>query len=226
MTTSEMVTFIQKQVTNYTREEILEFYNRVNEFVLHKPLYQRMKLDGTNGGFPPFLATQNNVYEYECPSDCWRTVRVFSERLQRSFASRNFVTRNRLYYFTKQSTFEIAVRSFDATETEPGRVIFDTNPGDTTEQFYHLYLLKARQLTSEQIQTELPVVHHLYMRYGTLALIRDEEYGNGAFMQWVNDKQSGAKQIWYQLNKGDQGRLFRTIIREEFQELGPYYNYS
>jgi len=227
MTTKSLVTFIKRHASNFTRPEILDFMDTVHEFVLKKPVYQSMKLDGTNEGLPPFIVTKDKQHEYDCPADCWRTIRIFARRLQRSFAARNYVTRNRKYYFSKETFTEIDVRSFDATEDTVGKLIFHDNPGDSTEQFFHLYLKKPAVLLSENIQLDLAPQHHVLFRNGVLALIRSEEYGDQkAWLGWINDGQSGAKYIWFQMNKGIQARLFRTIIREEFQELGPYYNYA
>ena len=95
------------------------------------------------------------------------------------------------------------------------------------EKAFHLYLTIPTPLLSDTIELTLPPQHHLILREGVLALIRSEEYGDSAaWNNWINDGRGGAKYIWYQMNKGSQARLFRTIIREEFQELGPYYNYS
>lgn len=227
MTTKSMVSYIKRHAGNFTRDEVREFIDNVQEFILKKPGYQNMKLDGSNEGLPPFIATQDNVFEYDCPADCWRTIRIFSRRLQRSFAARNYVTRNRKYYFSKESFTEQDVRSFDAREGVPARLVFHDNPGDSTDQFLHLYLTIPTPLLSDTIELTLPPQHHLPLRAGVLALIRSEEYGDSAaWNNWIRDGRGGANYIWYQMNKGTQARLFRTIIREEFQELGPYYNYA
>lgn len=211
-TTAQNVTRIESAVQGFSRPQILAAMDELQVEVYEQRCDQTLKIDPATG-YPPYLTTVNNQLHYDCPSDCWQTAAIFSEEPLRKYRSNADWGLSRTYYFQNRGYHRIEVTSRDATEDQVATVTFRENPGATTEKYYHAYWIKPTTLDTEQVQLTLPPRLHRKFRQAVIAILQGENYGQTGFDDAVIDK--AARAIRNELNRGAQGRLGRTPIRQE-----------
>jgi hypothetical protein len=219
MTLESLVTWVQRRIGNYSVDEILEVVNEIQELVYNQNTLQTQYLDSSTG-MPPYITTQNNVYEYDCPSTCRETAAVFSTTLPSNYSRIVPAPGRKTYYFRGRGFHQLAVESRSAIPGSVAKLIFRFNPGATTTTYYHLYYLKATEITDISQNLLLPSHTHIYLRKAVQSIFRTGQFGeSGTDLQVL---ELVAKKIRQQLNRGLHAGAGSTPIREEFQEYPEY----
>lgn len=210
---------IIERCANYSRDTIRDVLNEIQLIVYSQDCFQTMKILST--GMPPYIVTTNNIFEYDCPSDCRRTDAIFTESVPATRSRTRPVGPRREYYFRNKGYYRVAASSRDALKNVLAKVIFQDNPGSTTDSFYHAYYIKATEITSEEIELILPEETHWQVRKAVIAMLTTDEYGESPFDEKTIEKV--ARKIRNSLNRGFQGNAGTTPIPEEYQNIPEYY---
>jgi len=222
-TTTYNIDRIVERVTDRSRETIRDMLNEIQLIVYSQDCFQTQKLDSATG-MPPFLVTVDGQFQYDAPSDCRRTAVVFTLNPVRRQRERPTGPR-REYYFRGRGYYGVNISTRDATPADTlAKVIFQENPGTTTENYYHLYYIKPTPILDEDTQLTLPDEVHYLLRKAVIAMFSTEQYGESAFDDTVIERV--AKKIRNSLNRGLQNSIAgETPWREEMQDdYPPYYN--
>jgi len=210
---------VLNRAPSYTEEEVLQTFDELQKIVYSQESEQTMKYDSSTG-MPPYIETQDEVYEYDCPSDCRRTASVFTEEVLRRSYSR---TNERAYFqngydYRGRQYLRVLVRSIDARpqSSTVGKVVFPFNPGDTTTKFFHQYWISPPDMTDVTDQLVIPEHVHFLFRRLAIYVLTTEQYGDIV----IDDPNimRGIKRIRTQLNAGAQMIEGRTPIRPENQD--------
>jgi len=213
-TTQYNIDRIQERVTNRTRETIRDVLNEVQLIVYSQDCFQTQRIN--SDGMPPLLVTQDGVYQYDAPEECRRTESIFTLNPITRSRSRPVGPR-REYYFRSKGYYGVPVATRDATLADPlCKIIFQDNPGETTENFYHLYYIKPTPILDESTQLTLPEETHYLLRKAVIAMFTTSDYGESSFDDSVIERVS--KKIRNSLNRGKQGIAGRTPICAEYQD--------
>jgi len=222
MTERELERWIQKK-TGESPQEIRQLVNEVINFIYGRDCRQFLYVDKDNEGLPPFLVTEKGKYKYEFPAGSYplnvrRTHKILTRGSNSYYRSQSWD----MYRFQNIEFFDVPVGDQrDAWETTPAFITFDFDPGDTTEEFYHLFYFQPTTITSDAIEIPLPPNYHLQLRRAVLALVQEEEYGADIW-KYVEDQL--ASRIWYEANRGVDSSDHRIPIRPEYRQY-PYGEY-
>jgi len=204
---------IIERVPDQSRATILDVMDEIQTIIYSQDCLQTQKIEST--GYPPYIVTTDGIYEYNCPSDCRRTAAVFTLNPRRRSRIRPIGPR-REYYFRDRGYYKVNVRTKDANIDDLAVLWFDDDPGDTTETYYHLYYIKPTPLEDETINLTLPEEVHWLVRKAVIAMFTTEEYGDSAFDD--NTIERVARKIRNSLNRGAQGVIGHTPVREELMD--------
>jgi len=205
---------IRRRVGNYTLEQILNVLDEIQTIVYEQDTMQTTYINPSTG-MPPYLVTQNNIHQYDCPANCRRVKAVFAESPP-SIDSRSLPRPwSKNYYFNGRGFYQVGVNTRDAIPDngQLATVEFPFNPGSTTTKYYLEYYIQATPLTDINIQLTLPQHVHWRMRKAVIAMLRSEEYGDDGSDEVIIERV--CRQIRNQLNRGQQARIGRTPIQEE-----------
>lgn len=212
-TTTYNIDRILERVPDQSRASILDTMNELQIIVYSQDCLQTQKI--TSNGYPPFIETQSGVYEYECPVDCRRTDSIFTLNPMRKSRIRPTGPR-REYYFRNRGFYKANIRSRDATIDDLAKVYFDDDPGDTTDNFYHLYYVKPIELSDESVNLTFPEEVHYLVRKAVVSMFTAEEYGESGIEEQTIERV--AKKIRNTLNRGAQGVVGFTPVPEEYMD--------
>jgi len=214
-TTAQNVSRIEAALGyTYSRQQILDVMNEMQGLVYAQRTDQTLKFDPTTG-MPPYLVTVNNQLQYNCPTDCWMTAAVFSEGPVRDYPNNSI---SNTYCWQNKGYYSEIISSTMRTEDALAVVRFKENPGTTTTKFYHAYWVTAAELSDESIELVLPAHVHFVFRKAVIQVFRDENYGQvGMDLDFV---ENAAAKIRKELNRGAQGRIGKTPIRQEYLDYG------
>ena len=203
-------------------QTVLDVLNEIQLIVYSQDCIQTQKIEAN--GKPPYLVTQDKVFEYDAPDDCRRTASVFLSNRNRAGYNNGPVGPMNIFYFQKTGYREVKVATRDATIDVPAKVYFERNPGATTDIFYHLYYIKAKPLTSIDVQLTVPEETHWMLRKAVISMLTGDSYGNSdqeeAMLKRV------AREIRNSLNRGYQSGVGMTPIQPELQDgenFGSFY---
>lgn len=209
------VDMIYRRCSKETPEMILQILNEVQNIVYSQNCLQTTRLTST--GMPPFINTQQGVYEYDAPADCRVTNAIFTASTPKVFNRQRPVGPRREYYFRNKGFYLLSAETRYQTPQEPvSKIYFQEDPGTTTNQYYHLYHIKPVELTSIDVPLTLPDEVHYLLREAVISMITSDEYGKSNFDEAIFDKV--ARKIRNSLNKGYFGGWGKTPIQEEMQE--------
>jgi hypothetical protein len=221
-TTEYNVDMIARRCSKETPEMILQILNEVQNIVYSQNCLQTTRITST--GMPPTITTQRGVFEYDAPAECRVTSAIFTSSLPRIFNRQKPVGPRREYYFRNKGYYLLSAETRYPTPNDPiGKIYFQEDPGDTTDQYYHLYHIRPAQLTSIDVQLTLPDEVHYLLREAVVSMITSDEYGKSNFDEAVFQKV--AKKIRNSLNFGYFGNYGKTPLQEEFQEHSNEYGY-
>lgn len=220
-TTEYNVDMINRRCQKETPEMILQILDEVQKIVYSQDCLQTLKITST--GMPPFIATQQGVYEYECPADCRNTSSIFTSSTPRTFNRQRPVGPRRNYYFRAKGYYLLSAESRPATIEEPAKIYFQEDPGTTNDSYYHLYYIKPVTLLTIDTQLTLPEETHYLLREAVISMITSDEYGKSQFDEAIMAKV--ARKIRNSLNKGYFGGIGKTPVPEEYQEYSSERGY-
>lgn len=217
MTTSELVSYLQKRISGFSRPEILFMINEIQNLCYSNVTYQTEYIDPATG-MPPYLATTDTIFQYTCPANCRQTVCIFTERPDGYFITSYNKTPTNLglkeFTFKSKIYWELPLaQSIEANEVTNAIVVFRENPGTTTTAYYHLYTKRPTPLISENIQLIIPPRHHLSIAWGVIALVKDEKFGDNSSIEYW--RRNRMPEIVASLNDGAQGGLRNTPSQPE-----------
>jgi hypothetical protein len=220
-TTEYNVDMILRRCQGETPEMVLQIMNEIQAIVYSQECLQTVKIMST--GMPPFITTQQGVYEYDCPADCRTTSAIFTSSTPRIFNRQRPVGPRKQYYFRQKGYYQLSAETRDATPGVLGKIYFQEDPGTTTDQYYHLYHVKPPDLGTIDTQLILPdEVHHL-LRDAVISNITSDEYGKSNFDEAIMEKLKKAARN--KLNKGYFGGYGKTPVPEEYQEFSNELGY-
>lgn len=212
-TTQYNIERLLERLPDQSPEVLLTVLDEIQTIVYSQNCLQTQKIEST--GLPPFLATTDGTYEYNCPADCRQTAAVFSL----SSTIRRYDTRpvgpTRNYYFRNKGYALIGASSRDAYSGQVAKVFFEANPGTTTDVYYHLYYIKPTALSDVSVQLTIPEELHWLLRKAVIAMFTTEEYGESALDESTIERV--ARKIRNGLNRGYMSNVGQTPIQEEYQ---------
>ena len=218
--TAYNVSMIFNRVPQYSRAQILQVLDEVQQYVYSKPCSETLYYSGRTG-MPPILRTRKGHYKYECPDTCRETASVFSQEYPRYYdeSRKGMEQLKRTYYFQGTNYYRVPVISRQATQGANAIIKFPFDPGTTKDVYYHLFYLKPIPLATEDVQLLIPEDLHIHLRRAVLALLSTEDYGETGIDYQVLDKV--AKEVRDQLNRGRQARASITRPQSEFMDYVP-----
>jgi hypothetical protein len=213
-TTEYNVERILTRVRDQTPETILDVLNEIQTIVYSQDCLQTQKIGST--GMPPYIATTDAVYEYNCPADCRRTASIFSlsDALRR--VNIRPVGPEKTYYYRNKGYMNVSAITRDATPGVLGKIFFGDNPGTTTDVYYHLYFIKPTELTDVSVQLTLPDEVHWLLRKAVIAMFTSDEYGDNPQEEAIIERV--ARKIRNSLNRGYMSNVGQTPIQPEYQD--------
>lgn len=191
-------------------ESILGVINEIQKLVCSQDSYQFEKIEST--GMPPFLATTDGIYEYDCPVDCRRTIAVFTLNRNSGYKSQKSSGLNSEFSLRNRNYTKVAISTRAKTPRSVGKIYFQDNPGTTTNKYYHAYYTVPQDLTDISMQLLIPDEAHYILREGVIAMLTSDEYGKGQLDEAIMQKT--IKKIRAVLNKGEGATVGRVGIRE------------
>lgn len=224
-TTRQNVAWVHDRNPKYSAQQILEFLNEVHMQCVHQELEQFYYRDPTTG-MPPFLSTQEGVYTYNCPSNCRKTDKIFLEQTDLFYQSPFYDTyfgqrglnrnRNVEFWWNGQPYFALpGVSQTDALVSAGvlATVTFGAgfDPGTYASTYYHLYWIKANEITTLDDEMQLPDELHFYIRKAISAYMATEDYG-----ETTQDEQTIErikKLVRDHLTRGAKARVSRTPVK-------------
>jgi hypothetical protein len=196
MLTSALVTALKKEFPDWSRTEILDMINEVQKIVFTQRPTAQMRiynnaLSSSTLGLDPTLNTTAGVYEYQINSStctmssgtrAWRVVSVYKD--------------------DEEEQEEIT--TFDGSANDDSlcaKVIFDSDPGTTTNT-YHIRCYKyPTEITVESIRTIIPEqFHRSHLYEGVAGFI--EKFRSGKSDRWDIFFKILLKEILQQMSEG------------------------
>lgn len=234
MTTREIVTLVKYQAEKWNRTGlpgILPILNQAQNLLYQFEHEQNVALDA-QGDFP-FVATQDNVFNYDLPADCWRPVEIlisatlysdgyygylFDSQIIQDYDERINLQRpvDEVFYNGKRYWRWQQIKSKDQRigEGQTNNLIFRLNPGDTTEKYRLRYYKRPTQITAETIQPTIPEPYDFeFLVPATMKLIEGFQNGTIAeMMDYVTLKL--APRFWFKIQAGMQGQSYHQARRQ------------
>ena len=226
-TTRQNVEWIKDRNPKYSSEQILNVLDEVHYRVRSLNIDYNYYLDPTTG-MPPYLATTEDVYSYDCPDNCRKTSRIFvwKDRLRghgNPFYSRTldmeggnseiFNWRGREYLSLNY------IHQQDKTLRDYAKVIFgaEFNPGTTTDKYFHLYWTVHERIETVDDEMEIPEEHSFEIRQAVASILSTEDYGETGFDNQILDNM--ARKIGNGLTAGMPRTVTRTPWRREYRDF-------
>lgn len=183
--------------------------NEVNRFMATGDYEQNVYLNPATGR-PPLLTTNVGQLIYTMPSNCRKVYRVgidISGNNSSLFAYTNYYNKKPYakqehdFFFQNYQYTEVPIRSTETTRNADATITFDYYPGYTTDTYYLFYFIKPREISSANIQLDIPEQFHDIVVDGVLARIGKKEYGDANNWEYWK-KQIVPKQYWSKMNSG------------------------
>ena len=221
-TTSQLLTWIELECHGWTREgsrgsRVL--LNEAHRMLLFREDDTNIVFDSNTGNLP-FLATTDNIFQYNLPAACYilKHILVDNPITTNDYGSTGSGSSNWMfeeYFIAGRSYYRVMnIRSYPSTPSVRARVLFTTNPGDTTAIFRELYHKQPVQILSDSIQHEMPGATDVqYLMPATVALINaindHDKYEKAKLMIEREYK----PRVLSELNIGEQGQSDFCIKR-------------
>lgn len=222
---SQMITWTLLQAPNWNRDGekgLLPLFNEVNNIFKRMETEQAVQV---SSGELPALATEEGVYGYDLPTTIWRVTKMgFSMPYQSNYnltilddygMTTNRQRPDQYFYFAGRKYLRFPhIRCFDKSYSSPARVEFLVDPGTTSDLFLYMgFAEPPAQLTSEDIEPDLPENCHQYLMQGVLKLVEALQNGNYADAYAYLNEELKPK-VHAELNLGEQGGSGHVERRE------------
>lgn len=211
--TSQLITWITLEVPGWQIEGskgVRPLLNEAHKLLLYGRREQNVVYDETTGDLP-FLTTQDNVFSYNLGSNIWEADGVYVDRtenfdyelsiLDEPWYYEEVTLSGKLYYRLRN------IRTYASTQSSVARVLFTNNPGATTDIYKLLQYKKPKEITSSNIQHDMPGTTDVdYLIPATMKLIdsiNDHEKSDAAREYILGILKP---RMWLELDKGEQGQ--------------------
>jgi len=223
---SQMMTWTLLQAPGWQRDGekgLLPIFNEAYNILKRAETEQTVQLVS---GELPSLTTLDNVFTYNLPTTVWRCTKVgfimpYTLNYNLSILEDYGMQTNRQmpdqeFYFGGKKYLRFPhIRTHDKNFNTPARIDFTVNPGATTGLFLYIaHMEPILQLTSENIEPDLPEHLHPYLMQAVLKLVEALQNGNYTEAYLFIDKEIKPK-VHAEQNLGEQG-LSGHIERREF----------
>jgi len=226
--TKQLVKWIQLNANGWNRigtQGILPILNEAQNILLQNETAQNAAYDNATGLFPSF-DTEKEKYEYDMPKTIWRVGQILlvspvssdlNLDLNPEYGMESNIqleTENVFYNGRKYVRFPF-VSTRDRTHDDACKVRFFTDPGDTEGIFLYRGYQLPTQLTSENIQLQIPEKYHMSVVMPAVqSLIDAFETGTWIDATTYIEEKLRPKLI-EEMNMGEQG-ISHYITRREF----------
>lgn len=226
-TTRQNVSWIKDRNPKYSPEQILSILDEVHYRIRSLNIDYNYYLDSTTG-MPPFLATIDGVYSYDCPDNCRKTSHIFCWRENNSYPGKSYYGSGRHFRQDNSEIFNWRGREFlslnytqqqDKTLRQNAKVIFGSeyNPGTTTDKYYHLYWVVPARIEDVEDELEIPEEFSFEIREAVSAILSTEDYGETGFDDSVLAK--AALRISNGLSAGSMRRPTNPTWKREYRDF-------
>ncbi len=179
-TTSQDLTWIELQTGGWTREGprgTRAMFNQAHRLLLYDENEGNVVFDPTTGDLP-VLDTQDGVFQYDCPANCWLLKYLVIDRDQIlddiNFRYEDLVLKSMEYY---------RILNIDARQSRLDQLatlmFVGVNPGTTHGVFKQMYYRTPTEILSDNIQHEMPgTTDEDFLIPATIKLIEGIDHGN------------------------------------------------
>jgi len=231
MTLQEVVASINAKATNYSPNILISFINMILDGVYAKNSYQSQILID---GMPPILPTEAGENSYEFPKGTYsitrdskeidvnvrETVAVFTSYYPRgSYGKYNTPSERDIFIFNGTEYYRIPIRTFTRSAANEARVEFLSDPGDSTDKYYHLFHMSAPKIESFRDEIWVPEGNDFNIIQAVLWVVKNEDFGDEKSMAFIENI---VKKIQTTMNKGQQNTLDETTWRPEDRRYESY----
>ena len=191
MLTRELVSFLKREASDYSRELLYSLINEVQNIIFNRPIAEWRYLDPTTGKDPQFTTTAGTLsYQatFSVIPSIASGVTIFrvEDVYTGSFNDDGIYPSN--YRHNYQDDYKsIPITASLATAAIPASFIFSSDPGAVN---VNVRCFKGPvQITSEQIEMTIPMQWHLPIVYeGVMAIIERTQNGKGdRYINWYNN---------------------------------------
>lgn len=188
-TTEEILTILEDRFVGWERDGprgILHYLNIAQNILYNIDSEQTMIIDESTGNLPT-IDTSDGVFAYDLPS----TVRNVREIVVDSASTNSLITINQDYGANRLGRVETitisnneyyrirGIRSYPANEDNVAKIVFTSNPGDTTGIYRYVGFLLATQLTADTVPLSIHSPYDMtILMPATATLIETKENGN------------------------------------------------
>lgn len=202
---------------------ILPILNEVQNLMLEEQTAQTVIYDSSTGIFPTFDTTDGQ-FEYEI-DDVWRITDVlikyenstnYNLRTWYGDYSEDDIRNQVVEYQSKKYLRVKDCQTRESTISEPAKIIFANDPGDTADYFLYRGYYRPNQLISVSVQMTIPEKYHLiYVVPAVIEFIKCWQTGG-----WDKAIETITKKyvlpVRIEMNKGHQGGVKNTITQRNF----------
>lgn len=196
MTTLELLTILQEQFKGWNingDRGILPHLNAAHFMLLANESEQNVYYDETTGELP-VLPTTKGTYKYDGDSNLWKIAGLYVRVEDIStvagalisltgfdYGSKRYTTRP-IEYVTLAGLEYVRImfaRTYPATESNPPKIIFNEDPGDSDKYYVQYGYKKPTQIVSDTIQMDIaPPWDYEFLLPATAKLLEGIEHGN------------------------------------------------
>jgi hypothetical protein len=235
MNTNEILALLETHadcdgVERYGSNGLIFFLDQAQSILLDVSAEQNIVFD-SQGRLPSFN-TEQGVYEYAAPANARKIAGILVESYETYERGAIPLVHNYFYSdysytnFVRSGNIEqdhvlIAgidyyripyVRSYDATDTAPAKIVFTEDPNTFTDLYRWWYYKKPTKILSESIPLSIdPPNDYLYLLPATIALIQG--WKDGDFLESTQKVMMLQKKMNQELNCGEQGQDYNAVDR-------------
>lgn len=188
MNTKSFITYVKRRAPAWSRADILDLLNDIQETVFSNSAELLRYLDESTGR-DKILTTTQGTYVYELSASAFGADIHFIENI--------YQYENPEGYYNKQFLEDVAANTFKATGSTMAKIVFNEDPGDS--EYYITCFRKPTPITSENVQPEIP--EYMLLKYvygGVIGLIEMAEHGDSnTYREWVSIT---LPELMYELN--------------------------
>lgn len=234
MSTKTVIDNVKLKAAGWARDgsvSIGQNLDACQRLMFSKPCKSTVYVDSTTGQHP-VLATQDGVYIYDVPNftrnigrgdaptytPIPRELRI--SKVLDVYVKANITTEYSLLVQDptrlasniireyKDDKYIVAADGISATEVESAKIVFDFNPGTTTDRYYYKSLIEPLRITADTIPLMVEEVWEPDLIEGVLAMIERPDYGRSdRWNYFIND---ACVRFWKEGNEGASARRVTT----------------
>jgi hypothetical protein len=179
---------------------ILPVLDEINRYMMSKDAEVNIAINSATGQ-PPYLATTSGTRQYTMADTVRKVASVYQLRAEENYSDTGFDDISLFPYATWQGKeyYEIPITTRPKTRNSNALVYFRENPGTTTNRYFLKSYTDVTEISSENIDIDVPEKFHDLVLDGVLARIRQTEYGE--LDQWQTWRDRVAMEYWDEMNE-------------------------